>query len=209
MPKRDNEYMAERRRDILDATSRCMGRLGLSATSTTEICREAGISMGALYTHFKSKDDILLAIAERVAADMGANMGIVTIGALRTLLLRRLRDLYRPAEAAMLRIEVQLLAEAVANPGVAREMIGNYRISRRMIHGALERLSQAGDLAPGMEAETAATLLENFHYGLLVRCAAGCAESREMAEVALDRLLQSTIRGTDSADRTEGTEAAL
>lgn len=209
MPKRDVEYMAERRRDILDATSRCLDRLGLSATSTTEICREAGISMGALYTHFKSKDEIFLAVAERSADRMGANLVIATIGALRTLLLRRLRSLYRPSEAASLRIEVQLLAEGATSPGVAREMLGNYRISRRMTHGALQHLAQAGDLAPGVEAETATTLLENFHYGLLMRRAAGCAETREMAELALDRLLQTTFRDMGSTEQAEAPEVSF
>lgn len=207
MPKRDDEYMGERRRDILDATSRCLDRLGLSATSTTEICREAGISMGALYTHFKSKDEIILAIAERSAADMGANMEIATIATLRSLLFRRLRDVYRPSYAASLRIEVQLLAEGVNKPGVAREVLGNYRISRRMIHDALKRFIQAGKLAPDLDSEITATLLENFHFGLLFRRAAGCAETRELAEKALEKLLQATIGGTASTARMSASES--
>jgi AcrR family transcriptional regulator len=194
MPKRDIKYMADRRREILDAASRCLDRLGIASTSTKEICREAGISMGALYTHFKSRDDIILAIAERSAEDMGSNMGITTITELRKLLLRRLRDIYRPGYAATIRIEVQMLAEAVANRSVAKEVMDNYRISRKMIHGALERISKVGGLAEGGDPETAATLVENFHYGLLFRRAAGCAEPREAAEAALESLLL-TITG--------------
>lgn len=61
--------MDERRRAILDAADTCLDRDGMGGISTTAICKEAGISMGALYTHFPAKDDIVLALAERRASE--------------------------------------------------------------------------------------------------------------------------------------------
>src|SRR5579885_2380032 len=155
MPKRDSTYMAERRKEILDATFRCLDRLGIAATSTTEICNEAGISMGALYTHFKSKDEILLAMAERAAEAMNAHMGIASTADLRTFLLDRLQAVYRPSYAATIRVEVQLLAEQVAKRSALKQLMSNYRTSRRVILSALERIQAAGGLSETFSPEAA------------------------------------------------------
>jgi AcrR family transcriptional regulator len=188
--------MADRRREILDATCRCLDRLGLASTSTSEICREAGISMGALYTHFKSRDDIILAIAERSAEHMGSKMNVSTASQLREMLLRRVRDIYRPNYAATIRIEVQLLAEAVANRSVAKEVMDNYRVSRRMVQVAFERIAEAGNQTSAFDPDLATAMVENFHFGLLFRRAAGSAEPREVAEAALEQLLNHIVAET-------------
>ena len=61
MPKRDAEHMEAQRRRILRAALRCMGERGIERTSVAEIRREAGLSAGALYTHFRSKEEIIAA----------------------------------------------------------------------------------------------------------------------------------------------------
>ena len=61
MPKRDAGHMQAQRERILRAAIRCMAALGIERTSVAEIRREAGLSAGALYTHFKSKEEIISA----------------------------------------------------------------------------------------------------------------------------------------------------
>ena len=64
---------AERRRvtreRLLDAAARVFARRGFAAASVDEIAREAGYSTGAIYWHFKGKDDLFLAMAEEFAID--------------------------------------------------------------------------------------------------------------------------------------------
>src|SRR5262249_36588953 len=66
MPKRADTYMASRRDDILDAAEKILFRNGLAALSTTAICEEARLSSGALYTHFATKSDIIVAATRRM-----------------------------------------------------------------------------------------------------------------------------------------------
>lgn len=207
MPKRDSAYMASRRREILEAAFRCLDRLGIAATSTTEICREAGISMGQLYTHFRSKEAVMLAIAELSAEKMAANMGMSTVAELRSLLFARLRELYRPAFAATIRMEVQLLAQSMARRRTGREVVENYRISRQMIHGCLQRLHDNGGLRGKFDPEMGATLLESFHHGLLFRKAAGVAEPREVAEATLAEMLEAIAPTLPASQKLEQAEA--
>ena len=52
--------MAAQRTRILNATLRCISKLGIERASVTEIRREAGLSAGALYLHFANKDEIII-----------------------------------------------------------------------------------------------------------------------------------------------------
>lgn len=51
-----------RRRQILDAAKRCFIRKGLDATTMRDIARDASLSLGGIYFHFASKEEIFRAI---------------------------------------------------------------------------------------------------------------------------------------------------
>ncbi|MBM13497.1 MAG: TetR family transcriptional regulator [Halieaceae bacterium] len=50
---------AERRRQLIDATIRCIARHGLSSVTMQMVTREAGLSVGTANLHFESKDNLL------------------------------------------------------------------------------------------------------------------------------------------------------
>lgn len=50
---------AERRREICRAVLRIIGNRGLSSFTTTVLAEEVGVTSGALFRHFTSRDDIL------------------------------------------------------------------------------------------------------------------------------------------------------
>ncbi|RYB91426.1 TetR/AcrR family transcriptional regulator [Nocardioides glacieisoli] len=52
---------------LLDATVRCLAERGYAATSTAAVCTEAGVSQGALFRHFPTRQALLVATAEHVA----------------------------------------------------------------------------------------------------------------------------------------------
>jgi TetR/AcrR family transcriptional regulator len=54
----------QRQKEILDAAARVFARDGYDRANVAEICRQAGISMGALYKYFKNKEAILLAVID-------------------------------------------------------------------------------------------------------------------------------------------------
>ena len=62
----------ERRNEILDVAERLFGTKGFDGTSTTDILNEIGIARGTLYYHFKSKEDILDALIERMTGSLVA-----------------------------------------------------------------------------------------------------------------------------------------
>ncbi|MFF1473088.1 TetR/AcrR family transcriptional regulator [Streptomyces mirabilis] len=70
MPKVTQQHMDARREQILDAARRCFLRDGFHSTSMQDLFTEAGLSSGAVYRHFTSKDEMILAIAEENMRDV-------------------------------------------------------------------------------------------------------------------------------------------
>src|SRR5215208_1322322 len=57
---------ADRRREIADAALRVIATQGLGRFTSLAIAREVGVSDGALFRHFSSKDAIVAAAIDRV-----------------------------------------------------------------------------------------------------------------------------------------------
>ncbi|UCH42566.1 MAG: TetR/AcrR family transcriptional regulator [Dehalococcoidales bacterium] len=57
-------YLETRRRQIIEAAVSCFSRRGFHQTTMQEICKTAGLSPGAVYNYFRSKEDIISACAE-------------------------------------------------------------------------------------------------------------------------------------------------
>lgn len=62
------ERSASTQERLLDATVACIVDLGLKQTSTTEICRRAGVSRGAQLHHFPTKAGLVAAAVEHLVA---------------------------------------------------------------------------------------------------------------------------------------------
>jgi AcrR family transcriptional regulator len=64
VPKVSPAHEQQRREQILAAAMACFARQGYHATSMDDVVRECGLSVGAIYTYFPSKEDLFLALAE-------------------------------------------------------------------------------------------------------------------------------------------------
>ena len=51
---------------LLDAVLACLVERGYAGTTTTEICRRAGVSQGALFRHWDTKGELLVAAVEEL-----------------------------------------------------------------------------------------------------------------------------------------------
>ena len=49
----------ERRRQLIDATMKCIARKGMGSTTLGDVAQEAGLSQGIVNLHFESKDNLL------------------------------------------------------------------------------------------------------------------------------------------------------
>ncbi|WP_298198257.1 TetR/AcrR family transcriptional regulator [Novosphingobium sp.] len=66
-PRRSQEdRTSEARQRIIDATIRCLYRVGYSAVTTAMIAKEAGLSRGNIFYHFSSTADLMVAVRDAV-----------------------------------------------------------------------------------------------------------------------------------------------
>ena len=61
-----------RRKQLIDATIRAIGRYGYASTTLTHVAGEAGLSPGIVNFYFKSKDQLLMATLEQIADEYSA-----------------------------------------------------------------------------------------------------------------------------------------
>lgn len=69
----------ERRNEILDVAERLFCTKGFDNASTNDILKEIGIARGTLYYHFKSKEDILDAMIERLTNQLVAKASVIAL----------------------------------------------------------------------------------------------------------------------------------
>jgi AcrR family transcriptional regulator len=65
VPKVSAEHRSARREQILRAAWRCVAREGFHKTTMADVIAESGLSAGAVYGYFRSKNEIITAIADR------------------------------------------------------------------------------------------------------------------------------------------------
>jgi AcrR family transcriptional regulator len=64
--KTKDDKKEARRNQILEAATKVFARMGFNRARMDDIVEESGLSKGALYWYFKSKDDIITAILDRL-----------------------------------------------------------------------------------------------------------------------------------------------
>jgi AcrR family transcriptional regulator len=143
MPRVSQAHLDARRRQILDAARRCFVRNGFHATSMQDVLAEAGLSAGAVYRYFRSKDEIIVAIAREAVTEVaGAIDGAFDADdppPLDEVLGAAFQAIQRiDAEKGLARLALQVWGEAVRNPALAETLTNEIR----RVRGSLARLVQ-------------------------------------------------------------------
>ena len=64
MPKRTYEDSLVTKQNILNSAKRLFSRRGYERTSLSDVAKYAGVTRGAIYWHFSSKEDLLKEIED-------------------------------------------------------------------------------------------------------------------------------------------------
>lgn len=71
---KDSALVEERRSKIVEAAVKLFIHKGFHATTTREIARSSGVSVGLLYEYISSKEDILYLVCESIHGEMGEQL---------------------------------------------------------------------------------------------------------------------------------------
>lgn len=144
VPLADDELAKARRRQIFLAVTRVLARKSFHQATVKEMALEAGIATGSIYMYLRSKDEILLLLAESMVAELvealpeirahtGYDPRAELLAIMRTAL--DVIDRYREA-FAVLNHEVRYLEQKAEYRTALRELLRPYKDA---LAGALER----------------------------------------------------------------------
>ena len=72
MARRTAEAAAQTRADIVDAARALFAQHGFAATTTAEVASRAGVTVGALFHHFRGKVELFEAVFDALDSEMNA-----------------------------------------------------------------------------------------------------------------------------------------
>lgn len=174
MPKVSQEYLDARRSEILDAAIVCFSRDGLHCTTMQDIVRQSGLSPGAIYNYFKSKEEIIAAIATRRQEKEREHVASAINEGPADKALLRLRDAFldelsNPEERQRRRVSVQLWAEAQRNAEIRKIVERSFAEPRKLISKLFVKAQNCGAIVNSIDAERLASFVIAIFHGLVLQ----------------------------------------
>jgi AcrR family transcriptional regulator len=175
---------AERREDILDAAARVLLRDGVASLTMATLAAEVGVTSGALFRHFETRDAILVALAERTAERLLADLCAPREGTprerLQAFVEARLGTVAKTPSAPLMVLSPDV---HLALPKEGREALGGVvRATHAHVRGLISDGQREGEFREDVSAESAAVMVLGA-----------------MALRALTRVLPAALAGTKDA----------
>jgi AcrR family transcriptional regulator len=178
LPRVTIEHEQKRRAQILGAALECFARNGYRATSVEDIVRESGLSVGAIYSYYPSKQDLFLALAEQHTAE--------TLMACREIYDRpgslaeknqAAVDLFFQQLSSQLesycRVSFEFWSEAPKSDALQAERVRLCDSVREFLAWALTEAHQHGELRTDIDVTAAAELILALDDGLMMHHVSG------------------------------------
>ncbi len=175
MPRVSAEHLTARREQILWAALRCFERSGFHATSMRDVVRESGLSAGAVYSYFPSKDDLVAAAVEPILTtvitaldEVVADGTAAPTDVVRTLV-ERIWPVATGGQVDYTRVAVTAWGEALRDPAVRRIAEGTYGTVRTRLGDIVAAWRDAGHLPGDTDARALAQVLFSVLVGLVLQ----------------------------------------
>jgi AcrR family transcriptional regulator len=166
------ESQARTREQLVDTAKELFLRDGYSVTSLEKVADEAGYSKGAVYSNFRGKDELCLAVLDRIhdeqvnlvaSALAGAEGMEGLLAAFQAWAERSIGD------EAWTALEVEFATNARRDPHVRAELASRDKAIRDTIAGLLAGYAERFGITLPMPAGDAATALLSLGIGLGVQ----------------------------------------
>jgi AcrR family transcriptional regulator len=193
MPKVSALYRDTRRNEILEAALACFARNGFHETTIQDISHEAGLSHGAIYRYFPSKEDMVEAASRR---DRGvragrfeeAEAGRRPLDAIDRLLASYVEgDATLESSSAQLRVVV--FGEGVRNSKVNDSIRATWREVLGLIGAMVRRGQVAGEIDAELDPDAIALVVAALRDGLLIHQAIDPTVDAEACSQVVSALL--------------------
>ncbi|AYF76327.1 TetR/AcrR family transcriptional regulator [Nocardia yunnanensis] len=174
MPRVSEEHLERRRQQILDAAQTCFARKGLHATTMQDVFAESGLSAGAVYRYFKSKNDIVEALSTDATVDVRAALSeavysdpLPTPPELVRIMSTAIVRLSAPS--GPVRIIPQAWSLALTDPNIADYVRTGILGIRRLWLDYADRMREVGWLPPDADTDAVAKIFLGLLPGFILQ----------------------------------------
>ena len=194
MPKVSEEHREQRRQQIMQAAVTCFSRSGIHTASMAEVIAESGLSAGAVYLYFRSKDELIAAVAEDflqgILTELESSFDVdppLSPTEIAHALLDRVVGTDERAPVRNLPLLMSVWGEGARDPDIHR--VTAYWITelRRRITAALQRYESTAGLQ--IPADTLAPALMALVQGFLIQTGLGGNPDLDRYRIAVGALL--------------------
>jgi AcrR family transcriptional regulator len=205
VPKVSEAYLENRRNQILEAAWVCFGRSGYHDTTMQDICKESGLSYGALYRYFDSKEAILRATSERAQTEIINRMTDMQAQAspheaLHSLGAEIFLSVNDPECDAATKVNLETLPEVLRRPDLVEAMRAEPRLWIAGLSSAFHEAQVSGHLSGVIDAEALSVLLVCAYEGLRIHHLVDPDQFRpELVLSAIDALMSGLSLDGDKA----------
>ncbi|TDU91770.1 TetR family transcriptional regulator [Kribbella voronezhensis] len=176
MPKVTVEHRAARYDQIVAAARRCAIEQGFHKTTMADVIRESGLSAGAVYGYFKSKDELVAAIADQALSTvdklfeniLASDQPLTPVAALEATLEHVVQIAEQPG-GDVTRVALQAWAEAMHNDAIAGIAREKYALLRRKFVAVAERGQADGTIRADADPDYIGQVLFALVPGFLLQ----------------------------------------
>jgi len=147
----------DRRKQLLESAARCFAKYGYRGTTTARIAAESGVSEPVIYRHFRNKQELFVALIEKVGDDVFRNWQEATAGAGTPLEKLQVLMYGNPATAdpwtaGVYRLLFHASMEA-ADPAIQQAIRDHYERYVRSLASVMSEAQVAGQIRRDVPAE--------------------------------------------------------
>jgi len=176
MPKVSKDYSEAQRQLILRAAVRCFAKTGFHRSTIRDVIHESRMSAGALYLYFKSKDELIEAIAEsrhhreRLWIASALNQEGFS-GSLLALVQSFANVLMDRGQEQERRLNVQLWAEALVDQKIHDSVLSGVTVPTKLLTDFFKTAQKQGKVSDALDCRAAARVLVALYQGLALQVA--------------------------------------
>jgi AcrR family transcriptional regulator len=206
MPKVSQAYSDAQRKGILEAAIRCFAREGFHRTTMRDVIRESGMSAGALYVYFKSKEELIEAIAEErhlherqwIVSSLDETDLAASIRVLIALFGKALMDRAARQER---RLSVQLWAEALRDEKVRQSVLAGVDMPIGLLTRLLKAAQKRGEFPRSLDCHAASRVLVALFQGAVLQIAWAPEVAVDPYLTVVESMLLALIEKTKESHR--------
>jgi AcrR family transcriptional regulator len=190
MPKISEERKAERRQQILAGARSCFANHGYEGATVARLEQAIGLSRGAIFNYFGSKEDLFIELAvedARRMSDVWVNEGLPA-------LVEEVLGL----DPAWLSVYLELVRRARTDPAFVRRLEERQQTVAPTNRARIEEAQRTGEFRDDLEAKELGRFISLVLNGLALARASG--EELPSAELVL-RLLDDGVGGRATTRR--------